>query len=524
MTFSWAELRGYYPGDWVRPRANDGAWRPLVDWTEVFCGHRGIDRQGAFELYDAPVGVRLAIEAASKRGPIEFDGPVEDLSNSVHLRHKEGRYHLLYYQSGKVAYAHSEDGMRWQRPSLGLVEHRGSRDNNLVSDVGGDLLKAVFEDPAAPPEKRFRGMGCEGAIVNADTWEVANEGEAVTGDEVERWWADQEYLGPAYDGPRLELKGRVIGWSSPDGIRWTRDPGALADFPMDGGLSVRHDPHSGFYYAFCRVQGVAQEQFELLGTGAPEAEIHHRAIGLSRTRDPSRWPAPKLVLLPDGQDPPDVSFYGGDHFPYPGREDLHGMFVQVYHHVTDHVDSQVAFSRDGLLWQRPERRAIIPVGGPGAADEAMVYSWGSGVVTLPDGDWGSLYGGFRSLHNDTRGDHTAALMWATWRPHRLCGVEADAEGRCTIPTVARSHAELRLNYRCQPGGWIRAEVIRQIPSRVHPDVDPVDGFSFEGCDPLTGDEVDRVVTWGGRSDLSAAGEMLAVRLRLFRAKLFAYRV
>ena len=520
----WNALRGYYPGDWVRPRANDGAWRPLVDWTEVFTGHRAVDRRGAFELYDAPVGIDLTIEEARKRGPFAFDGPVEDLGNAVHLWQADGQYHLLYYESGRVAYARSRDALSWERPSLGLIEHNGSTDNNLVTEVGGDLLKAVFEDPTAPPGQRFRALGCEGAIVNADTGQVANEGERVTDADVERWWADQEYLGPAYKGPRLVLKGRVIGWHSPDGIRWTRCAEPLADFPMDGGLTVGYDRRSQSYYAFCRIQGVPQEQFGLIGTGDPEGEIFHRAIGLTRTKDFNRWPAPKLVLFPDGQDAPDLTFYGADVFPYPGRDDLYAMLVQAYHHVTDHVDSQVAFSRDGLLWQRPERRPAIAVGGPGDPDEAMVYSWGGGLVSLPDGDWGSPYGGFRSLHNARDDEHTCALHWATWRPHRLCGAEAKGEGRFTVPTVARTADALRLNYRCRPGGWIKAEIIRQIPSRVHPDVDPVPGFSFEESDTLTGDAIDQVVTWQGRSDLGAAGEMVAIRLRLFDAKVFAYRV
>ena len=66
--------------------------------------------------------------------------------------------------------------------------------------------------------------------------------------------------------------------------------------------------------------------------------------------------------------------------------------------------------------------------------------------------------------------------------------------------------------------------LRQIPSRVHPDVDPVAGFTFTDSDRLTGDSIDSVVTWGDRSDLSEVGEMLAVRLKMFQAKVFAYRV
>ena len=164
------------------------------------------------------------------------------------------------------------------------------------------------------------------------------------------------------------------------------------------------------------------------------------------------------------------------------------MLIQVYHQATDHVDSQIAFSRDGLFWHRPERRPIIPLGAPGEGDSGMVYSWGCGVIELPDGSWGSLYAGSSWVHNAGRpeGARPAELRWATWRPHRLCGVEAPVEGRCTIPTVYRTRDDLRLNYRCRPGGWVSVELLHAVPSRVHSDVDPVSGFTFADCGRLTG--------------------------------------
>ena len=149
-----------------------------------------------------------------------MDADVGGVGNSVRVWQEDGRYHLLYYQGRHVAYAVSEDAYRWTRPPLGVIERNGSKENNLVTDVGGDLLKAVFEDPTAPPEERFKGMGCEGARINSETSEVVNEGEEVGSESVEKWWADQEYLGPAFEGPRLILKGRVIGWVLPR-------PGAL---------------------------------------------------------------------------------------------------------------------------------------------------------------------------------------------------------------------------------------------------------------------------------------------------------
>ena len=56
------------------------------------------------------------------------------------------------------------------------------------------------------------------------------------------------------------------------------------------------------------------------------------------------------------------------------------------------------------------------------------------------------------------------------------------------------------------------------------DVDPLEGFTFEMCDPLTGDQEDQVVTWRGSSDITSVGEMVAIRVKMFQAKLFAYKV
>ncbi len=55
-------------------------------------------------------------------------------------------------------------------------------------------------------------------------------------------------------------------------------------------------------------------------------------------------------------------------------------------------------------------------------------------------------------------------------------------------------------------------------------MDPVAGLTFDECDILRGDTVDQVVTWNGKSDLSEIGDMVAIRIRMFQAKVFAYQV
>ncbi len=64
-----------------------------------------------------------------------------------------------------VCYAESDDGIHWEKPSVGLYEYEGSLDNNILlrsmdkpEDRGFFDNFFVFKDenPACPPEKRYK--------------------------------------------------------------------------------------------------------------------------------------------------------------------------------------------------------------------------------------------------------------------------------------------------------------------------------------------------------------------------------
>lgn len=61
-------------------------------------------------------------------------------------------------------------------------------------------------------------------------------------------------------------------------------------------------------------------------------------------------------------------------------------------------------------------------------------------------------------------------------------------------------------------------------SAVSPDPNPIVDFSFAESDRLIGDEADHVVTWNGKSNTSNIGSTVAIRIRMFQAKLFAYKI
>ncbi|NUQ64521.1 MAG: hypothetical protein HUU20_18810 [Pirellulales bacterium] len=66
------------------------------------------------------------------------------------------------YRGCRAAYAESDDGIHWVKPNLGLVEHGGSRNNNLVlvdpPDVTGLHLVVLHEPDDPDPARRYKMM------------------------------------------------------------------------------------------------------------------------------------------------------------------------------------------------------------------------------------------------------------------------------------------------------------------------------------------------------------------------------
>ena len=144
-----------------------------------------------------------------------------------------------------------------------------------------------------------------------------------------------------------------------------------------------------------------------------------------------------------------------------------------------------------------------------------------------------MYRGGEGLHNYHNVNNSSIpsitrkpgnLKIAVWDPHRFCSIEAQGEGRFTIPTVQPGKKELRLNFRCNTGGFIKVELIAGIPSRIHPDAEAIPGFSFEESEILTGDHLNKTVSWNGNSDISKLGDSIAIRIQMFDTKLFAYSI
>ena len=124
---------------------------------ELFVDHHLVER---FE------GTALKLNPPRDEGEVlRFDRPWEGVFSGYGTVLHEGDRYLLYYR-GKpdfqsdgiaevVCYAESRDGIRWERPALGLHEYEGSRDNNIIlteSPISHNFSPFLDVRPGVPAE------------------------------------------------------------------------------------------------------------------------------------------------------------------------------------------------------------------------------------------------------------------------------------------------------------------------------------------------------------------------------------
>ena len=130
-------------------------------------------------------GVQLTLQQPQPAGTaIAFDQPWEgNVSSYVTVLHGGGKFRMYYrgvnlpeysnasaLKPGEVllpkneevtCYAESNDGVRWEKPKLGIVDFKGSKANNIIHNGVARHNFAPFLDtnPAAAPANKYKALG-----------------------------------------------------------------------------------------------------------------------------------------------------------------------------------------------------------------------------------------------------------------------------------------------------------------------------------------------------------------------------
>lgn len=188
------------------------------------------------------------------------------------------------------------------------------------------------------------------------------------------------------------------------------------------------------------------------------------------------------------------------------------------------TELNLAYSRDGWHWHRPDRRAFIPAERRDVWDRGYVQPVG-GLCTLHGDTLWFYYTGFQGNADRKNQPFLETGMYdrgstgvAFLRRDGFVSLDADATGGevLTRPvTFKGKHLFVNVD---APEGRLRAELVDDAGNALAP-------FTLDACRALSTDSTLAQVTWEGGEDLSAfAGKPVRFRFHLANGKLYAFWV
>lgn len=409
---------------------------------------------------------------------------------------------VLYRQ----LYAYSEDGVKWTKPGLGKYSFQGKDTNILWGDEEwGSIYDCyVLDDPfERDPRKRFKTMYVR--IAKGDIYRVE---AAYSADGLD--WKSYDEL-PSFGklGPHLD-----------DVLTVTYD--------LDSRLYILSTRYPHMVRAGLNPKNPISTSFFPPYYPSDTAKENRRRIFQCESSDFIHWGEPYLIMKPDEEDNLDDTLYGMVRYRI---GDMWVGMVMVLHQVSDTMEAQLAFSRDGRHWRRVHKPWLAPASGNGW-DKIMVEMCNDPLV-VGDELW-FYYGASGWGHHDwySRGiaegldvpeAHDVSkvsfnLGLAKLRLDGFCSLDAGVvrEGIIVTRLLVSDGTRLVVNAECGPKGSIQAEIVNSSD-------EPYPGFSRKDCDAFSGDSVRHAFTWHGKTDFPVE-QRRKVRFYLRDARLYTFKL
>jgi len=231
-----------------------------------------------------------------------------------------------------ACYAESRDGLKWDKPELGLFEFNGSKRNNIIWTGEGAHNFTPFKDanPGCGPDARYKALA----------------------------------------GGTTTLNGKKTGClnalKSTDGVRWTLMSDAIITAgAFDSQNLAFWDAERGEYRAYWRI----------FSAGV-------RAIRTATSKDFGHWQNQADLKYVDS---PNEHLYTNAIQPYCRAPHLFIGFPTRFQPKTQQVEPVFMTSRDGVLFRRWSE-ALVPITAPKdrAGNRSNYMAWG--LLQLPGND------------------------------------------------------------------------------------------------------------------------------------------
>ena len=424
--------------------------------------------------------------------------------------------------SYRACYATSEDGLTWERPELGLVDHEDSTRNNLLPPAIGTSRQIrrpnlILDYEESDPGRRYKMLYMDG----------------IDG----RWALCQGF--------------------SADGIHWQLNVGEQTCFEppiAPNGILFGWDPKRREFVHYHRKDGRITVNIDGRSTRSRQAVM--------RTSSPDfeTWGDTAEALARGEADPPNWNpSHGIDLAGLLYTDDLYVGFVDsttaydvndvppdlwetVYADSFAEYRTELVISRDGIGWHRlqPHWEFMRP-GLWGTWDRHHI---GLTKPIVKDSELFLFYSGSNMPMGATATDHPLrdiantvqdgqrmghAIGLARMRLDGFASMDGGEEGgslttrpllfdgnRLLVNARAPEEAFSGSNDVHAPYGTLDVELL-DAQGR------PVAGYTRKDCDTFTGDELNHTVTWCGRSAIEGMTEPARLRFYLTNAALYAFQ-
>ena len=438
-----------------------------------------------------------------------FDAPYDGTGNYFPVLLKNESEFRMYYMASQLtsidgteelsskfpAYScciTSSDGRTWKRPSLGVIEHGGSRANNIVFSKPklDNFIPFLDANPNCMPDAKFKAF--------------------------EGGWGD------------------LTAYKSPDGFNWS----PMFDKPLsiqgkfDSNNLAFWDSYRGKYWAYVR-------SFH----NVPNLDFNAgvRDINVCQSDDFQNWTEAEQLDFEGSADIPlyvsnAVPYYRAPHMfmGFPMRYVEKTSWSPAFDQLSDQAhrknrmlhdrryglaitDSVFMTSRDGRKWRRTNEAILRP--GP-VAENNWVY--GDCLFCI----------GMQETKSETKGAPNDISMYCmenhwkdfaelrryTFRIDGFMALSADAKAHETVtkPFIFDG-STLEINVSTSARGFMKVE-LQEITGQ------KIEGFDLDACDEIFGDRIDYCVSWNGSHNVAAlAGKPIRMRLLMQDTDLFSFQ-
>ncbi|MEX0724873.1 MAG: hypothetical protein WEB58_09310 [Planctomycetaceae bacterium] len=391
------------------------------------------------------------------------------------------------YKGCMAAYAESEDGIHWVKPKLGLVEYRGSKENNLVliepPDVTGLTLVVLHEPEDPDPERRYK-------MIHQIRWEEA----------------------PAY------------GWTtsvplfSADGFHWKLH---TAGPPKNYAISTENMPlppehteqmglykWNGTYY----LTGQQLSPWVHLPDGTPCG----RVMTSFHSHDFLNWShAKSFCYMRDGYVPVPQAEGKESHSPASiwNRGNvligLHGLWEGSKNIADRRMPLGLLISNDGITFREPVIDSVfVPAGEDGAWDQRGLIT-GQGFEQMGDETY-IWYGNWDLSAGATGAETYGGVGLLTMRRDgfgSLSVMKEDTPSQfVTLPFVVPANGELIVNADgLSPEATLRVELLDEFEQ-------PLAAFAGKNAAVVKESGVQLLIRWPNGDTADLAGQTIRVRV------------